>query len=103
VIVRASPRRQGRHTRALTYRERWYCIEAWRSGYTSRHMKRHLRGDSERFWKIVKFLGLPRRPHGVAAAPKEWPEEPKRPQIRRCSECYQLYGREECPCLKGVK
>lgn len=75
-------------------------IEARKAGYTTRHMKRYIRGDSERFFKIVRFLGLPPRKPGIHVTPIEQPEERHQPLLRRCQECNQLFGRETCPCLQ---
>jgi len=84
----------------MSYRERWYVLEALKAGYTTRRMRRFIPGAADRLYQIIHELGLPPMSKGPKVGVlSDVPEsEMPQPLLRRCEHCYQLYGRDTCPC-----
>lgn len=53
----------GRPERPITNRERWYVAQVW-GHYSTRHIRRYLRGGNARLYRIVRLLRLPALPLG---------------------------------------
>jgi hypothetical protein len=99
VIVRATPQPR-QQPRPMTYRERTYVLEALRAGYTTRRMRRFIKGAADRLYQIIHALELPPMSKGpkVGALADVLEADMPRPLLRRCDDCGQLYGRDTCPC-----